>query len=106
MGYDAFMEKIDALLMGRKTFESIGKALPGRINIVVTTGKIEKERFDEATLVQEFNNGNPDAEPPPLPDPTQPKLNEAAPVKAPLIDRVLQRAIQLHRALLALENRR
>jgi len=31
------------IIMGRKTFESIGKALPGRINIVVTTGKIEAE---------------------------------------------------------------
>ena len=78
----------------------------GTLPAILVTGKIEKERFDEATLVQEFNNGNPDAEPPPLPDPTRPKLNEAAPVKAPLIDRVLQRAIQLHRALLALENRR
>jgi dihydrofolate reductase len=31
------------IIMGRKTFESIGKALPGRVNIVVTTGKIEVE---------------------------------------------------------------
>lgn len=31
------------IIMGRKTFESIGKALPGRINIVVTTGKIDVE---------------------------------------------------------------
>ena len=31
------------IIMGRKTFESIGKPLPGRINIVVTTGKIEVE---------------------------------------------------------------
>jgi dihydrofolate reductase len=29
------------IIMGRKTFESIGKPLPGRINIVVTTGKLE-----------------------------------------------------------------
>lgn len=31
------------IIMGRKTFESIGRALPGRINIVVTTGKIDVE---------------------------------------------------------------
>ena len=87
----------------RLAYEALGQ---GTLPAILVTGKIEKERFDEATLVQEFKNGNPDAEPPPLPDPTRPKLNEAAPVKAPLIDRVLQRAIQLHRALLALENRR
>ena len=87
----------------RLAYEALGQ---GTLPAILVAGKIEKERFDEATLVQEFKNGNPDAEPPPLPDPTQPKLNEAAPVKAPLIDRVLQRAIQLHRALLALENRR
>ena len=31
------------IIMGRKTFESIGKALPGRINIVVTSGYIDAE---------------------------------------------------------------
>ncbi len=87
----------------RLAYEALGQ---GTLPAILVTGKIEKERFDEATLVQEFKNGNPDAEPPPLPDPTQPKSNQAAPVKAPLIDRVLQRAIQLHRALLALETRR
>ena len=87
----------------RLAYEALGQ---GMLPAILVSGKIEKERFDEATLVQEFKNGNPDAEPPPLPDPTQPKLNQAAPVKAPLIDRVLQRAIQLHRALLALETRR
>jgi len=87
----------------RLAYEALGQ---GTLPAILVTGKIEKERFDEATLVQEFKNGNPDAEPPPLPDPTQPKLNQAAPVKAPLIDRVLQRTIQLHRALLALETRR
>ena len=66
------------------------------------SGKIEKERFDEATLVKEFKNGNPDAEPPPLPDPTAPRSATAPEKPAPLIDRVLQRAVHLHRALLAL----
>ncbi len=60
------------------------------------SGKIEKERFDEASLVHEFKNGNHDAQPP-----------EAGPAKPgdsprPPIDRVLQRAVHLHRALLAL----
>ena len=86
----------------RLAYEALGQ---GTLPLTLVSGKIEKERFDEATLVQEFKNGNSDAEPPPLPDPTQPKLNQAAPVKAPLIDRVLQRTIQLHRALLALELR-
>lgn len=87
------------------------------------TGKIEKERFDEASLVQEFKNGHQTPEPSPgdRPDPTPagqetgatpapadaaaPKT-ETAPGKesppAPPIDRVLQRAVHLHRALLAL----
>ncbi len=66
------------------------------------SGKIEKERFDEATLVQEFKNGNHDAEPPPVPDPTVPKPAAATEKAPPLVDRVLQRAVHLHRALLAL----
>ena len=69
------------------------------------SGKIEKERFDEATLVHEFKNGNPDAEPPPPPDPTAPKVAGTPETPAPLTDRVLQRALHLHRALLALKSR-
>jgi hypothetical protein len=71
------------------------------------SGKIEKERFDEATLVQEFKNGNPDAAPIPTPDPTAAKT-AGTPEKepaAPLVDRVLQRAVHLHRALLAIKSR-
>jgi hypothetical protein len=70
------------------------------------TGRIEKDRFDEATLVQEFKSGNHDAEPPPLPDPADPKPNaKAAKETTPAVptDRVLQRAVNLHRALLALK---
>lgn len=66
------------------------------------TGRIEKERFDEAELVKEFQNGNLNAAPPPTPDPTKPE-----PEKAPVLtDRVLQRAVHLHRALAALHPRR
>lgn len=37
------------VLMGRKTYESIGKALPGRPNIVITTN--ESYSLDDATVV-------------------------------------------------------
>ncbi len=72
-------------------------------------GKIEKERYDEATLVHEFKNGLPASEPPLTPDPAAAKP-AATPEKekekpAPLTDRVLQRAVHLHRALLALKSR-
>jgi len=69
------------------------------------SGKIEKERYDEASLVQDFKSGNVDASPPPAPDPTAAKpadAKAAATPPAPLVDRVLQRAVHLHRALLAL----
>lgn len=63
------------------------------------TGKIEKERFDEASLVKEFEHGNPNAAPPAEPD-----LAKPTPEKAPVLtDRVLQRAVHLHRALGALK---
>ena len=64
------------------------------------SGKIEKERFDEATLVHEFKNGNPDAQPKQTPDPAAAPATPAKP--EPVVDRVLQRAVHLHRALLAL----
>ena len=61
------------------------------------SGRIEKDRFDEASLVHEFKLGNPDAHPPE----TGPAKTADTPAK--LIDRVLQRAIHLHRALQALK---
>lgn len=66
------------------------------------TGKVEKERYDEASLVREFENGVADPAPPPAPDPTAQPPPEKAPV---LTDRVLQRAVHLHRALQALRPR-
>jgi hypothetical protein len=69
------------------------------------TGKIEKERFDEASLVKEFKDGNHGAEPAPPVDPTAPKPEATAgkePAATPPSDRVLQRAVHLHRALQAL----
>ena len=62
----------------------------------LVSGKIEKERFDEAELVKEFKNGNHDAHPP---------EGDADGTKTPnrLTDRVLQRALHLHQALQALK---
>ncbi len=39
-----------ALLMGRKTFDSIGKVLPGRLSLVVTRGKIVTDSPDVLTV--------------------------------------------------------
>lgn len=80
----------------RRAYDALESGLPLEALI---TGKIEKERFGEAELVKEFENGNPDAAPPAEPDPSKPAA-EKAPV---LTDRVLQRAVHLHRALLALK---
>jgi hypothetical protein len=70
------------------------------------SGKIEKERFDEAMLVHEFKNGNHDAHPPEA-GPAPGKEAAAPPAGSPaerLTDRVLQRAVHLHRALQALRH--
>jgi hypothetical protein len=65
----------------------------------LTSGRVEKERFDEAALVQEFKRGNHEARPPESPKANTPA---AASPAIPPVDRVLQRAIHLHRARLAL----
>ena len=39
-----------ALLMGRKTFDSIGRALPGRLTLVVTRGQIVTDSLDVDTI--------------------------------------------------------
>lgn len=83
----------------RRAYDALATGTPVATLI---SGKIEKEHFDEATLVKEFKNGNPDAEPPPAPDPTAPKANDTAPKDTPLVDHVLQRAVHLHRAMIAL----
>jgi hypothetical protein len=72
----------------------------------LVSGKVVKERYDEAALMSDFRNGNTDAQPPPPPDPTKEKTGTAAPANpAPPVDRVLQRALHLHRALLAVQPR-
>ena len=60
------------------------------------SGKIDKERFDEAELVKEFKNGNHEAHPPEGNADGTKALNR-------LTDRVLQRALHLHQALQALK---
>lgn len=107
-------QSADADLRAYEAIES-GQTLASLIS-----GKIGKDRFDEAALMKEFNNGNTNATPPAPSDPTTkptvaaqhpapPTKAEAATAPAktvePLTDRVLQRAVHLHRALLALKTR-
>lgn len=66
------------------------------------TGRIGKERYDEASLVREFEAGVHNPAPPPSPDVTNRPATEKAPAPT---DRVLQRAVHLHRAQLALRPR-
>lgn len=44
------------LIMGRKTFQSIGRALPGRLNIVVTTGQKEFEGATRCSSLEDALN--------------------------------------------------
>jgi hypothetical protein len=84
----------------RRAYEAFdsGTPLAGLIS-----GKIKKERYDEVSLMNDFSNGNTSAEPPPEPDL---KSVKDAPVRpAALIDRVLQRAVDLDRALAAIKPR-
>jgi len=96
----------------RRAYDALdaGTALDALINV-----KIAKERFDEAALAREHQQdqaGTPAPNPPPAapaaPAPAAaPSAPAAAPAAAPApppppVDVVLQRAVQLHRALLAL----
>lgn len=79
----------------RRAYDALDHGTP--VTALITE-KIAKPRFDEAVLDEEHAKGlAPDFPPPP--DPTAKKTPEPPP---PLIDAVLQRAVQLHRALLAL----
>jgi hypothetical protein len=95
----------------RRAYDALDAGTP--VDALIS-GKIEKQRFDEATLVQEFKNGNHDVEPPDPPDPTAPDADPTLPAVTPaagsagpsqagrLTDRVLQRAVNLQQALRAL----
>jgi dihydrofolate reductase len=41
----------NAVIMGRKTYESIGKPLPGRVNIVMTKGMVSQKTEIDTTKV-------------------------------------------------------
>ena len=41
------------IIMGRKTFESIGKPLPGRFNVVVSRNAYEADGMSSATSIEE-----------------------------------------------------
>jgi hypothetical protein len=104
-----------------RAFEALDAGQP---IATLISGKIGKDRFDEAALMKEFNNGNINAAPPavstaerpatpdPTGKPTVPEKKSAPTAKADdkaaakpdevLTDRVLQRAVHLHRAQIAL----
>lgn len=44
------------IIMGRKTFETLGKPLKGRLNIVVTRNKSYKTDFDEVIIKSSLQN--------------------------------------------------
>lgn len=58
----------------RRAYDALEGGMPLEALI---TGKIDKERFDEAELVKEFENGNTDAAPPAEPDPAKPAAEKA-----------------------------
>ncbi|MFO8055359.1 MAG: type 3 dihydrofolate reductase [Bacteroidales bacterium] len=43
------------VIMGRKTFESLGKPLPGRKNIILSRNITLKDKFDNAIIVNSFS---------------------------------------------------
>lgn len=71
----------------------------------LVSGKTGKARYDEASLVKDFANGNHAAAPPAAPALASLKDPAPAATPAPPVDRVLQRAIHLHRTLLAIRAR-
>ena len=67
---------------------------------------VEKSRNDEASIARERlapPNDSDTPRPPPPDSPPAPATTPAPPPPPALLDRVLQRAVQLHRALLALK---
>jgi hypothetical protein len=66
-------------------------------------GKIVKERYDEATLVQEFKHGAISLVPTETAKNDAKDSESASGDSAPPTDRVLQRAVHVHRTILALK---
>jgi len=52
-------KKAGVIIMGRKTFDTIGKPLPNRLNLIVTT-KAEKFKEKEILGVLEFTKDSPE----------------------------------------------
>jgi len=44
------------VVMGRITFETLGTPLPGRLNIVLTSNKDLKDKFDEIEVFEKIND--------------------------------------------------
>ena len=78
---------------GRRAYDALETGTP--IDALVTE-KLDKPRDDEALLVREHLSDSALGDGDPDPAAAEP------PVRKPLVDAVLQRAVQLHRALLAL----
>ncbi len=74
----------------------------GQPAAALIAGKIEKDRYDEAALMTDFHGGNPDPLPPAAPDTAKAKPAADGAAKPVPTDRVWQRAVHLHRALLAI----
>ena len=75
----------------------------GRSPHELIEAKIEKPRFDEAQLTRDHANGRREStEPTPLPAAKSESAEPAKEAPAPLQDTLLQRAVFIHRALLAL----
>ncbi len=57
-------DKVNAVIMGRTTYESIGKPLPNRLNAVLSTKSVENKNFFYKSLdetIETFEN-NPNVE--------------------------------------------
>jgi len=49
-------KSINAIIMGRKTYESIGKILKGRLNVILTSSAIENENVPNILIPSYFTN--------------------------------------------------
>jgi hypothetical protein len=86
----------------RAAAESLAAGKPPR---ELVEERIEKARYDEARLARDHANGRREREEPePVPeaDPAAKPEKSAAPAEPPLQDLLLQRAVFIHRGLLAL----
>lgn len=81
----------------RRAFEALAA---GTAAEKLISNNAEKRRFDEAALMRTHNGDGslPDPSEDP-PAPSEDQKTEAAPLEPPPFDAVLQRAVQLHRAL-------